>query len=173
MVAVFHRRPLKDRYKVDGWRRCTTSTRAPPSSAGRKIRKSSTRCAGRRLEGGRLSQGRRPLERRPRRVFDLFPPQDRKKRESDCEPRTPSNGRFREARRRTRHMRGAFQDKTSMDRILFAVFTNKKITRRPLLFLADPNNLTLSKLDHFVVVISHTAMRHTDCAVRYFDPSFQ
>jgi transposase-like protein len=36
--------------------------------------------------------------------------------------------RFREVRRRTRPM-GTFQDRTSMDRILFAVFTHENRTR--------------------------------------------
>jgi transposase-like protein len=36
--------------------------------------------------------------------------------------------RFREVRRRTRPM-GTFQDKTSMERILFAVFTNENKSR--------------------------------------------
>ena len=36
--------------------------------------------------------------------------------------------RFREVRRRTRPM-GTFQDKTSMDRILFAVFTHENKMR--------------------------------------------
>ena len=36
--------------------------------------------------------------------------------------------RFREVRRRTRPM-GTFQDKTSMDRILFAVFTHENLNQ--------------------------------------------
>ncbi len=36
--------------------------------------------------------------------------------------------RFREVRRRTRPM-GTFQDKTSMDRILFAVFTHENLSQ--------------------------------------------
>lgn len=51
--------------------------------------------------------------------------------------------RFREVRRRTRPM-GVFSDRTSMDRILFAVFTNENANQGvPILFLPDTNLLTL------------------------------
>ena len=48
--------------------------------------------------------------------------------------------RFREVRRRTRPM-GVFQDKTSMDRILFAVFTHEnKMQGLSTPFLVTHNN---------------------------------
>ena len=48
--------------------------------------------------------------------------------------------RFREVRRRTRPM-GTFQDKTSMDRILFAVFANENKSQGvSTLFLLTQNN---------------------------------
>jgi transposase-like protein len=47
--------------------------------------------------------------------------------------------RFREVRRRTRPM-GTFQDKTSMDRILFAVFTHENLNQG----IATPFALTQS-----------------------------
>ena len=51
--------------------------------------------------------------------------------------------RFREVRRRTRPM-GVFQDRTSMDRILFAVFTHENSSQGvPTLYLPDTNLLTL------------------------------
>jgi putative transposase len=49
--------------------------------------------------------------------------------------------RFREVRRRTRPM-GTFQDRTSMDRILFAVFTNENTSQgvgTPFLLLTHKN----------------------------------
>ena len=47
--------------------------------------------------------------------------------------------RFREVRRRTRPM-GVFQDRTSMDRILFAVFTHENSTQGvPALFSLTQN----------------------------------
>ncbi len=48
--------------------------------------------------------------------------------------------RFREVRRRTRPM-GVFQDRTSMDRILFAIFTHENATQGvPALFSLTQNN---------------------------------
>ena len=48
--------------------------------------------------------------------------------------------RFREVRRRTRPM-GVFQDKTSMDRVLFAVFTHEnKMQKIPSLFALTHNS---------------------------------
>ena len=48
--------------------------------------------------------------------------------------------RFREVRRRTRPM-GVFQDRTSMDRILFAVFTHENSSQGvPTLFSLTQNN---------------------------------
>lgn len=51
--------------------------------------------------------------------------------------------RFREVRRRTRPM-GAFDNRTSLERILFAVFTHENSSQRiPLLFPLDTKHLTL------------------------------
>ena len=55
------------------------------------------------------------------------PATPRPKNESWCVPQTPR--RFREVRRRTRPM-GTFQDRTSMDRIFFAIFSNQNKTQR-------------------------------------------
>ena len=57
--------------------------------------------------------------------------------------------RFREVRRRTRPM-GVFQDRTSMDRILFAVFTHKNSTQGvPTLF-----SLTQGHLEKCIPILS-------------------
>ena len=54
--------------------------------------------------------------------------------------------RFREVRRRTRPM-GVFQDRTSMDRILFAIFTHENATPGSAChLLPDTKQLTLPRV---------------------------
>src|SRR5262249_25159109 len=71
----------------------------------------------------RLSKSGQLLKRRSRRTLDLLSIQDRKG-EKTVRTTNAIEPRFREVRRTTRPM-GIFQDKTSRDRILFAVFTHE------------------------------------------------
>ena len=79
----------------------------------------------RRRLGADLSQGRRLLAKRPRRPAHLLALQNPGRAQTG-QNQNAIERRFREIRRRTRPM-GTFQDRTSMDRILFAVFTHQNV----------------------------------------------
>ena len=87
--------------------------------AGRLVRRAPLR----RSLAGHLPQGGRLPARRPRRSLTCFRYTTLEERKA-VRTTNAIERRFREVRRRTRPM-GTFQDRTSMDRILFAVFMHE------------------------------------------------
>ena len=91
----------------------------PQPAQGAQCRTPLRQCLGR-----DLPQGRRLPAQRPRRPAHLLPLPHPCPAQPCQKPPTPSNDASARSRRRTRPM-GTFQDRTSMDRILFAVFIHK------------------------------------------------
>ena len=123
VVAAFHRRPLKDRYRVlmlDG----VVLKRKTGAGA---IRRSVLVALGLRADGKKEIIDFR-LAGDLDELLACFRYKDPKERKA-VRTTNAMERRFREVRRRTRPM-GVFADRTSIERILFAVFTHENQAQR-------------------------------------------